>query len=296
MNFFPQQLFQQSYMEWLNIKIATLRAPEYIGSKPVERATWINVFAYSCEQENGGRLAGAASWKDRQWQQACGVTSREVRAADKLLRVEGDDVLVYAYPLEKQAEVQARRIQAGDAARRRWGDRLGIAPRTAQPDAPRIPPRNAEGEGERESVVVSADAREHAAEPPAPRPHHDKLVEFSDLEKLQTQFPLVDVAREREKALAYAREKRGPAAELELRFFAEDWLPKAPVRSEAQQARAERQAEAAGEPKGWQAWMDANFPDWVYATGRDPGPRKWGEHTALTQKFVIDTMKKGGAK
>jgi hypothetical protein len=141
-------------MEWLNIRIATLRTPEYIGSTPIERATWINVVAYSCEQENNGRLIGAADWKDRQWQQTCGVTAREIRAAGKLLKVEGSDVIVYAYPTEKQIEVQARRMQARDAARRRWDNNLGDAPRippsTTEGDAPRIPPRNAEREGEGE--------------------------------------------------------------------------------------------------------------------------------------------------
>jgi hypothetical protein len=111
-------------MNWLNINLSTLRSPAYLGSTPVERATWLQLLAYCTDQENGGRIAGAAAWKDRQWQQTCGVTAREVRAAARLVVLEGGDVCVAFYPLEKQAEVQARRIAATDAANRRWHGKL----------------------------------------------------------------------------------------------------------------------------------------------------------------------------
>jgi hypothetical protein len=126
--------------------------------------------------------------------------------------------------------------------------------------------------------------------PPEPPPPRDKIVDRSDFEELARLFPFVDIEAEHEKALVYVRLQRGPKAELELRFFAEEWLPKAPTKTKVESADPQVDG-----PKDWQAWMDANFPDWVYATGRDPGPRKWSEHTVLTQKFVQDTMKKGGA-
>lgn len=96
-------------MDWINIRTSALRTPEYIGSRPVERATWLNVLAYCTDQENGGRIQRCASWGDRQWQQICGVTRREVNAATNLLTWDGDDLLVWNYPADKQAEVQAKR-------------------------------------------------------------------------------------------------------------------------------------------------------------------------------------------
>lgn len=93
-----------------------------MGSEPIERATWLNVLEYCCAQENGGILIGAALWKDRQWQQSCGVTAREVKRTSRLLRVDGDDVVVLFYPKEKEAEVKAKR-EAG----RRGGQRSGEA-------------------------------------------------------------------------------------------------------------------------------------------------------------------------
>lgn len=96
-------------MNWLNLEIRTLRSPTYMGSDPVERATWLNLLAHCCEQENGGRIAGAALWKDRQWQQMCGVTAREVARATRLVSIEAEDVLVWGYDLNKEAEVQHMR-------------------------------------------------------------------------------------------------------------------------------------------------------------------------------------------
>ena len=97
-------------MEWINIKVSSLRDPSYIGSTPTERATWFNVLGFSVEQENSGRILGGASWKDRQWQQTCGVTLREVRAATKLLTFQDQDVFVWAYPLDTEEDVQNKQV------------------------------------------------------------------------------------------------------------------------------------------------------------------------------------------
>lgn len=96
-------------MNWLNIETATLRSEQYIGSEPQARATWLNVLGWCCEQENNGRIVGAASWGDRRWQQTCGVTKTEVSAAPSLLTWDGSDLVVWNYPSDKQAEVQAKR-------------------------------------------------------------------------------------------------------------------------------------------------------------------------------------------
>jgi hypothetical protein len=137
-------------MEWLNLHISTLRTPEFIGSNPVARSTWLCVLAYSVEQENSGRIVGGASWKDRQWQQTCGVTLREVRAADKLLAVDGQDIVVNGYPVAKEAKVRQARGVALAGAMARWGKK-GAAVKPAEPDADPMPTGmpdgNAEGKG-----------------------------------------------------------------------------------------------------------------------------------------------------
>lgn len=96
-------------MNWLNLETKILHSPEYIGSDPVARATWLNVILWCAGQENGGCIEGAATWKDRQWQQTCGVTAREVQGASPLLIIDGARVGVWSYPLDKELEVKAKR-------------------------------------------------------------------------------------------------------------------------------------------------------------------------------------------
>lgn len=168
-------------MNFINLRVAVLRSPEYLGCEPVTRATWLNLLAYCHEQENGGIVAHAAAWGDRQWQQVAGVTRDEILSAAPLVTIRGDDIVVWGFDKEKQREVQARRVQAGEAARRRWDRKLGgtrnpqprpsgrrdeykgsSSLRDARDDsgrslcgsyASRIASRNAEGEVEGECVV-----------------------------------------------------------------------------------------------------------------------------------------------
>lgn len=117
-------------MNWLNLRVSVVRSPEYVGSEPVARATWFNVLAYAAEQENGGRIEGARRWKDRQWQQTCGVTMEEVEASSGLLVWDGEDLVVWGYPDEKEAEVKAKR-EGG----REGGKRSAEAKKQAQLEA-----------------------------------------------------------------------------------------------------------------------------------------------------------------
>lgn len=99
-------------MNWLNLKTSQLREPAFIGSEPVARATWLCVMTYCVEMENGGRITGARLWKDRQWQQTCGVMLSEVQSSELLLSWHGDDLLVWSYPAEKESEVRTKRENA----------------------------------------------------------------------------------------------------------------------------------------------------------------------------------------
>lgn len=105
-------------MNWLNIRTQTLRSPEIIAAPPAALGTWIRVLCYCCECENGGVIAGASGWNDRQWMTACGVTASEVASATPLLRNDGDSVVVALYPEEKQQEVQDRRAKASENGKR----------------------------------------------------------------------------------------------------------------------------------------------------------------------------------
>lgn len=116
---------REEKMNWLNLRTSWLREPEFIGAEPSARAAWLCVLSYCCEMENGGRIAGARAWKDRQWQQTCGVTLEEVESASTLISWDGDDLVIWRYPEEKQAEVEAKReagrqggLSSGEARRK----------------------------------------------------------------------------------------------------------------------------------------------------------------------------------
>lgn len=180
-------------MEWMNIHIAKqLRSPACVGSSPAELGTWILCLGYCCEQENGGRIVGAAKWKDRQLQRAIGVTITEVRAADRLLTIEGDDILVNGYPETKVANVQRLRGQSQAAALRRWGKRDGQCQEAEPQGMPYgipqgMPNGNAEGEGEgeRKGNTPAAAAAVVAPETPAGSDGARQVIQGMDRKRIQ---------------------------------------------------------------------------------------------------------------
>lgn len=97
-------------MKWLNIEVATLRSAKYIGAEPIERATWLSLLGYCADQENGGRIIDCLAWKDRQWQQVCGITHNEATMQSNLYIWEGADLLVAFYPADKEEELRSKRL------------------------------------------------------------------------------------------------------------------------------------------------------------------------------------------
>ena len=119
-------------MTWLNIQTSFLRSPEFMGSDPVQRATWLALLGFCCEQENGGRIEDCLNWGDRRWQQTCGVTLIEIQSCCDLWFWENADVVLFAYPAEKEAEVIGKR-KAGA----KGGKASGKARKKAINEAPR---------------------------------------------------------------------------------------------------------------------------------------------------------------
>lgn len=96
-------------MEWLNIRLTQLSAPEYLRSDPTERATWLQLLAHCAGQENGGVIKDCADWKDRVWQQIAGVTLKEVKATCRLWTWEDTDLHIWGYPGEKERLIRFNR-------------------------------------------------------------------------------------------------------------------------------------------------------------------------------------------
>ena len=96
-------------MEYINIPLYVIRSNEYIGADPTQRATWLSLIAWSCDQENMGRIAGARSWGDRRWMQSCGVMASEVAESCGLYHWDGDDLVISFYPADAQREIERKR-------------------------------------------------------------------------------------------------------------------------------------------------------------------------------------------
>ena len=96
-------------MEYINIPLYVIRSNEYIGADPTQRATWLSLVAWSCDQENMGRIAGARSWGDRRWMQSCGVMASEVAESCGLFHWDGDDLVISFYPADAQREIERKR-------------------------------------------------------------------------------------------------------------------------------------------------------------------------------------------
>lgn len=106
-------------MEWLNTSVTFLNSPEFRRSKIEQRGVWLTLMGYCVQQENGGHIDGTASWSDWDWQQVLGVSKKAVHEDCTLWAWEDGPILVlHGYPVEKEAEVRAKR---------RAGKRGGLA-------------------------------------------------------------------------------------------------------------------------------------------------------------------------
>ena len=96
-------------MEYINIKLETLGDIRFVGARPVMRATWLSLLAYCAKQENSGRIANCRSWGNDTWAQIAGLRKAEVHTPCGLWEWDGDDVVVWGYPLHNQEVCQVRR-------------------------------------------------------------------------------------------------------------------------------------------------------------------------------------------
>lgn len=132
-------------MEWLNIRLTQLSAPEYLRSDPTERATWLQLLAHCAGQENGGTIKDCADWKDRVWQQVCGITHREAHTTSRLWTWDQADLHVWGYPLEKEHIVKQKRSIAALGGRQSGKAR---APAKDEPNAEAYASPNAQANAE----------------------------------------------------------------------------------------------------------------------------------------------------
>lgn len=179
-------------MEWLNIRLTQLSAPEYLRSDPTERATWLQLLAHCAGQENGGVIRDCGDWKCRVWQQICGITHREAHTQSRLWTWHEADLHVWGYPLEKEQIVKQKRAIAAAGGRQSGKARAAAKPEAngeayASPNAEPTPNaslqrKGKEGKGKEEELLQQQPTREAAVSPPLDRGISlEKAREFANL-------------------------------------------------------------------------------------------------------------------
>ena len=287
-------------MNWLNLETKFIRAEEYVGCEPIARATWLNVIVYCAEQENGGRICNCEMWRDRQWQQTCGVTVEEINKASPLLHWNGDDLLVWNYPAEKEREVRDRReasarggrakTQAKTEAAKTNGAKanefhLGVETQGKHDPLGGADPTEGkengrEGKGSRKGCGENGDAESSA------KPSTASAVDSVWLGQLTTDaaFAGIDVAREIAKARLWADTRRRKFS----RRFCLNWLNKVerPMTSAFVSTIRPSPAAKSTEIVGWKQVLDREYPDSVYSAGGEKEARTWAELPIEAQRLI----------
>lgn len=168
-------------MEYINIPLYVIRSNEYIGADPTQRATWLSLIAWSCDQENMGRIAGARSWGDRRWMQSCGVMASEVAESCGLFRWDGDDLVISFYPADAQREIERKREIARANGRKggrkptpepipetKVGSDVGNQPWIANEASLESEKKGKEKKGNREGEITTVDSTPGEEAPAAP--------------------------------------------------------------------------------------------------------------------------------
>lgn len=99
-------------MQYLNLELSTLDSVEFVGSEPIDQATWLKLQRYCAGQENGGVIPHCRDWKDRKCQQLLRITRAELLRDCDLWTWEGDSLRLFAYPLDQEAKVLRKRAIA----------------------------------------------------------------------------------------------------------------------------------------------------------------------------------------
>jgi hypothetical protein len=164
-------------MNWLNLNVQVLDSENFLGSDPVDRATWLCLLRYCIGQENAGVIAECKDWADRKWQQLVRVTKKEAERKCDLWAWHGETLTVWGYPAEKEDEIQQKRERAKTNGAK--GGRPKTTDTVTQKKPTLVHSAKAEGErkgkeGEREGEGEIKEPSPTADLPAAQEPANDK--------------------------------------------------------------------------------------------------------------------------
>ena len=107
------------------------------------------------------------------------------------------------------------------------------------------------------------------------------------LDRLAEQFPGVNIRGEIARATAYVRRIRGAGAKLTLKFFEEEWLPRAGGSCLSETAPIDRIPD---EPDLWREMVNDEFPTSDYARGGPQEGAQWANLAADVRRHFLATL------
>jgi hypothetical protein len=235
-------------MEWLNLHASVLDSPEVVGAEPTDRATWLFLLRYCAGQENGGVIAGCASWGDRKWQQLVRVTLVEVKRDSMLWRMVGQDLEVNFYPVDKQKEIEAKREAGRSTVAKRWDKQSCSANSSAISSATRS--ADTEGKG-REGKGKEVGQKPIRAAVAAPTCDSEWLANLSS----NPAYTGINVSAEFGRMQAWCAVNKKQATRR--RFV--NWLNRCERPMSAYTPHKPFKIDLP-EPRGWQTWLAKQYP------------------------------------
>ena len=96
-------------MNYLNIKLAETRTPDFLGSEHTDIATWLKLAIFCADQENGGRIGECREWPDNRLMHVLRVTREQLENESPLWTWEGTDLVLWGYPVDQEKKCQKQR-------------------------------------------------------------------------------------------------------------------------------------------------------------------------------------------
>lgn len=96
-------------MNWINLETTKLDCPQLMGASNEDLGIWLRLMRYCCGQENGGRIEAASDMDEMGWIILAKVRKEQMKENGRLWHWDGDTLVVWGYPEDKQGEVQMKR-------------------------------------------------------------------------------------------------------------------------------------------------------------------------------------------
>jgi hypothetical protein len=96
-------------MHWTYLEHAVMDTAEFCSASMHDRGVWVTLIKFCGSKENGGTIKGCKNWDDRTWLQLTGMVAKDLAPIVQLWAWDGDDLIVYGYPIEKEAKVVSNR-------------------------------------------------------------------------------------------------------------------------------------------------------------------------------------------